>query len=96
MSDKVELAKSKLDREFLEKLANQLNLFSGTSMAMIELFALDVANIARQEQRGKDLKDIKEIVLGFYWWWSNEPGNNMEQAFDEWWKNVKDEIRNGG
>lgn len=31
-------------------------------------------------------KKIKRIACDFFYWWWNQPGNNTEQGFDDWWK----------
>jgi len=37
-----------------------------------------------RELEGKD--HAKEIATGFYYWWHNQPGNNTQQGFDEYWR----------
>jgi hypothetical protein len=28
----------------------------------------------------------KAIATEFFYWWHNQPGNNTEQGFDQWWE----------
>lgn len=48
-----------------------------------------VADLAARvrELEGKD--HAKEIAIGFYYWWHNQPGNNTQQGFDVYWRQLE-------
>lgn len=44
-----------------------------------------------KSQGGYTKEDVRFIALKFFYYWWNEPGNNTEQGFDDWFKNFKKE-----
>jgi len=35
----------------------------------------------------------KQISVEFFRWWYNQPGNNTEQGFDDWWEKRREDKR---
>ena len=69
-----------------EELLNEVVNLESTTDDGSCIYTLKEVLIAMEEARKDSIEsiDLKKICTDFYFWWTNQPGTNTYQGFDQW------------